>query len=246
LTWYIDKLNRLLFELTDVGNFTKNHDPEAPVDPVFAFEHLVTMDRLMRKTLLAMSLDDAPAGNLMVFEIAELYDGLSERFGNCKPNSAIQFQKAEFFKTLFDTQEGPSLITPPFADLPSPFDRYFSNLASDVYQKIEQTVLDSIWVRSKVTPNGILVRDQELSKEETMPVSNFVGEVMRAYRNAHHGYFSADRVSRNRPSRFLFLVDGNLPVEISALPVLWWLAYLANPEAMVGWKYLQVGAYGPP
>ncbi|HEV2970535.1 MAG TPA: hypothetical protein VGY55_11245 [Pirellulales bacterium] len=65
---------------------------------------------------------------------------------------------------------------------------------------------------------------------------------MRAYRNSHHGYFSADANSNNRPSRYLFLVDGNLPAEIMALPALWWLAYLADP-GMIGWKHLPIGAF---
>jgi hypothetical protein len=74
LRWFIDRVNRLLYELTDVANFTQDRDPQAVLDPVFAFEHLLTVDRLLRKTLLAMSLNEAPAGNLMAFEIADLYD----------------------------------------------------------------------------------------------------------------------------------------------------------------------------
>ena len=65
---------------------------------------------------------------------------------------------------------------------------------------------------------------------------------MRTYRNAHHGYFSADSKSHNRPSRYLFLTDGNLPAEMTAVPALWWLAYLADP-GLVGWKHLPVGAF---
>ncbi len=241
LRWYIRQLNRLLYELVDVANFTKDHEPQAVVDPVFGFEHLLTIDRLLRKTILAMSLDEAPAGNLMVFEIADLYDTLSERFENRKTNGNL-FQKMEFFKTFFDTQEGPAMIAPRFAHLPTPFDKYLSDLTMQVYGKIEETVLRSVWLSSKVTPQGVLVRNEDLSQENPMAVPKFVGEVMRAYRNAHHGYFSADPASKNRPSRFLFLVDGNLPVEMSALPILWWLAYLAEPR-LIGWNHLEINAY---
>jgi hypothetical protein len=235
LRWFIDRVNRLLYELTDVANFTRDHDPQAVLDPVFAFEHQLTVDRLLRKTLLAMSLDEAPAGNLMAFEIADLYDTLSERFGNHK-------NKAGFFKKLFDTQEGPALLRSRFAGMPAPFASYFADLSAQVYRTIEETVLASVWRPGKVTPGGVLVRDKDLINETPMPVPQFVAEVMRAYRNAHHGYFSTDPVSQNRPSRFLFLVNGNLPVEMSALPVLWWLAYLSDP-GLVGWKHLPVGAF---
>jgi hypothetical protein len=88
-----------------------------------------------------------------------------------------------------------------------------------------------------------MVRDKNLTGEGAIPVPQFVAEVMRAYRNAHHGYFSADPVSQNRPLRFLSLVNGNLPVEMSALPVLWWLAYLADPS-LVGWKPLGINTCG--
>jgi hypothetical protein len=232
LRWFIDRVNCVLFELTDVANFTEGHDPQAILDPVFAFEHQLTVDRLLRKTLLAMSLDEAPAANLMAFEIADLYDTLSKRFGNHK-------NKTEFFKKLFHTQDGLALLAPRFAGMPAPFASYFADLTAQVYRKIEETVLASVWRPGKVTPAGVLVKDKDLANEAPMPVPQFVAEVMRAYRNAHHGYFSADKVSQNRPLRFLFLVNGNLPVEMSALPVPWWLAYLADP-GLVGWKPLGI------
>jgi hypothetical protein len=235
LRWFVERLNRLLYELTDAANFTEDHDAQAAIDPVFGFEHQLTVDRLLRKTLTAMSLDEAPAANLMAFEIADLYDSLSERFDNHK-------NKTEFFKKLFHTKDGPALLIPRFGGLPAPFADYFADLTTRTYAEIEETVLASVWRPGKVTASGVLVRDKNLATETALPAPQFVSEVMRAYRNPHHGYFSADPVSQNRPSRFLFLVNGNLPVEMSALPVLWWLAYLADP-ALVGWKHLPLGAF---
>jgi hypothetical protein len=241
LHWFIGRVNRLLYELTDVANFTQDHDPQEVLNPVFAFEHQLSVDRLLRKTLLAMSLDEAPAGNLMAFEIADLYDTLALRFGHRKTTND-PYKSTEFFKALFHTQEGPALLTPYLATLPDPFASYFADLAAQVYHKIEETVLASVWRPGKVTPGGVLVRDRDLANESPMPVPQFVAEVMRAYRNAHHGYFSADPTSQNRPRRFLYLVNGNLPVEMSALPALWWLAYLAD-QGLVGWKPLAINAY---
>jgi hypothetical protein len=168
LHWYIARLNRLLYELTDACNFPKGGDPEVAVDPVFGYEHRLTVDRLMRKTLLAMSLDDAPTGDLMGFEVADLYDGLSERFRNCKADG-VRFQKTEFFKTLFDTQEAPALLVPRLVQLPQPFGAYFTDLATEAYRKIEETVIGSVWPSSKVQQGGVLVRNEDLSKEVLMP-----------------------------------------------------------------------------
>jgi hypothetical protein len=236
LRWFLGRVNRLLYELTDVANFTQDHDPEAPVDPVFGFEHLLTEDRLLRKTMLAMSLEEALTAKLMAFEIADLYDTLSERLQG-------RTGKTVFFKRLFHTQDGPALLSPLLGRLPSPFGDYLRDLTAELYAKVEQALLDSVWVRSKVTANReVVVRNEDLTAEAPTPLPQFVAELMRAYRNAHHGYFSTDPGSRNRPSRYLFLVDGNLPAEMSVLPVLWWLAYLADP-GMVGWRHLDIGAY---
>ncbi len=85
------------------------------------------------------------------------------------------------------------------------------------------------------------MRNKDLSAEVTVPRADFVADMMRAYRNGHHGYFTAADKS-NRPSRYLFLTDGDLPAELGALPGLWWLAYLADPT-LVGWKHLPVNEY---
>lgn len=85
-------------------------------------------------------------------------------------------------------------------------------------------------------------KKKDMSKEEMISRPDFVAELMRAYRNAHHGYFSAADERNKRPSRYLFLADGDLPAEIMALPALWWLAYVADPS-MVGWKYLPIDRF---
>src|SRR5205814_6525860 len=53
LKWYVGQANRLLYELADVANFTEDQKPDGLIDPVFAFEHHLTVDRILRQTLLA-------------------------------------------------------------------------------------------------------------------------------------------------------------------------------------------------
>ena len=237
LKWYINRLNRLLYELTDVANFTEKRNPNGCIDPVFAFEHHLTVDRLVRKTLLAMSLEEVGTAKHLVFETADLYDGLSKLFGNHSEDTG-------FFKQLFHTETGPTILRNRLGQLPAPFGPELSELAGHLYHRIENTVINSIWRKSKVTQQGVMVRKKrDLSQEELVPRPAFVAGLMRAYRNAHHGYFSEGDRSNKRPSRYLFLADGDLPAEITALPALWWLAYLADP-GMVGWKHLPVDTYG--
>ncbi|MBA4190908.1 MAG: hypothetical protein C0467_23210 [Planctomycetaceae bacterium] len=235
LRWYLGRVNRLLSELTDVANFTQDREIEAPIDPVFAFEHQLTVDRLARKTLLSMSLEEPGTAKFMAFEVAELYDGLSSMFGNHTGAS-------DFFKRLFHSVEGPALLRDRLAQLPAPFGTELPALADRLYKTIEDTVIESVWLKSKLTPGGVLVRNKNLSSEVVVPRADFVADLMRVYRNGHHGYFTAGDKQGNRPSRYLFLTDGNLPAELSALPPLWWLAYVADPT-MLGWKHLPVGEY---
>src|SRR5262249_55844965 len=114
LEWYTGRVNRLLYELTDVANFTEDNAPEGYINPVFAFEHHLTVDRLARKTLLAMSLEEVGTAKHLVFEIADLYDGLSTLFGNHTGASS-------FFKRLFHTAEGSAILRDRLSQLPAPF-----------------------------------------------------------------------------------------------------------------------------
>jgi hypothetical protein len=59
LRYLIDRVHRLLSELTDAANFTRGQD--------------LTADRQPRKALLAVSVAEPPAGNQMAFEVADRY-----------------------------------------------------------------------------------------------------------------------------------------------------------------------------
>jgi hypothetical protein len=233
LRWFVEAGNRLFFELTDLTNFTAGFVPTGPIDPIFAFEHSITIDRMIRKTLGAMLLYEISSAKATVFEVADLYDANSELFSGTG--------KTEFFKTLFDTKDGLALIRSQLATLPIPFADYFQGLATELYGELEQTILESVWLKSKVGSAGVSVRNKALTGENVEPSNKFVANVMRALRNAHHGYFSSGAPQKG-PSRYLFPITGNVPDSITALPTLWLLAYLANPK-LTGWNHLEVSHY---
>jgi len=220
--------------LTDVANFTAGRRPDGDIDPVFCYEHMLTVDRLVRKTMLGMSLNEVGTAKMQVFEIAEIYDQLSMRFGNSSGAT-------DFFKRLLHGTHGPNLLRPRLATLPEPFATDLTRLTDAAYSAIVRYMVETVWVEKKVTATDVLVKDKAGSGETAMPHADFVAELMRAYRNAHHGYFTASD-QQKRPSRFLFMVDGALPNELTVLPMLWLLAYLPDPS-LVGWKHLPVGAF---
>ena len=55
-----------------------------------------------------------------------------------------------------------------------------------------------------------------------------------------HGYFTDADKDKRRPSRYLWMVDGNVPDSITSLPALWLLAYLVD-QTFVGWNPLPIG-----
>ncbi len=233
LKWFVSKGNRLYYELTDVANSTDDFDPEKPIDPVLAFEHQLTIDRLIRLTLGVMSVNEVSSAKGGVFEVADLYDAMSELFAKTR--------KTEFYKRLFNTNVGTNLVSSEFTTLPAPFDAYFRDLTTAIYGELETKIMDSIWLKSKVTPVGVLVRNAALTADNIEPNHKFVANVMRALRNAHHGYFTSPDGSK-RSSRYLYPITGNVPDSITTLPALWLIAYLANPS-FAGWKHLQVSHY---
>jgi hypothetical protein len=191
------------------------------------------VDRLLRKTLLSMSLEEVGTAKLMAFDVADLYDTLSQMLQGTRPT--------DFFKDLFHPAYGPALLRGRLGQLPPPFGSDLPALADQLYRQIQQTVIESVWLRSKVTPSDVLVRDRTLAVESPVTHADFVAELMRCYRNGHHGYFTAAD-NQARASRYLHLVDGNLPAEMMALPALWWLAYLAD-TGIVGWNPLPINKY---
>jgi hypothetical protein len=101
LRWYVEHLNRFLFELTDLANFTKK--PDGFIDPVFAFEHFLTIDRLARQTLLSMTLEETGAAKGLIFAGADIFGALAQRHG-------YRNNDTEFFKDLFDRTFAPDAI----------------------------------------------------------------------------------------------------------------------------------------
>ncbi len=235
--WFVNVFNRYYYELTDIANFTEDGKTDSAIDPISALEHYITIDRLIRKTLAVVSTNEPLHTKGLVFEVADLYDSLSERWGHTAKKST------QFFKDLFKVKQAATNLKQILAVVPGTVGSYVRTLVDTLYLELEEKTVKSVW-RSKnisVTPPGILVPSKKGGSPKLETHEEFVANLMRAYRNGHHGYFSSADEAK-RPSRYLSLVDGNVPDSITSLPSLWLLAYLANPS-FVGWHYLDINAY---
>lgn len=234
LRWWISRLDSFLVELLDPANFTEKHDPEGTIDGVSAFENHITMSRLLKRMAACMSVAEGSHAKTVTFEIADLLDGLMVRNQNTGDT--------EHFKHLFHPTSGLALVRAGLAGVPAPFGPYLDGLACQVYAELRASVLDSIWVPGKRGGGVVLVKSKQLTAEVPIAEDDFVAAAMRAYRNGHHGYFTAEDGSR-RPSRFLYMLDGNTPDSLGELAVLWLLSLLADPSGMAGARSLGFGGF---
>lgn len=169
--------------------------------------------------------EEPPNGKLTVFEMADVLQEL---------RGALRQQDGQgLFKRLFNPTEALALCQPPLALLPSAARPFFQSMAETVYGELRNTVAASVWIKDKVKDGRVLVRARDLRREEWEGLDEFIGTVMRALRNTHHGYFSR-LDNTNRPSRYLAMSTGNLPDSLGSLALIWVLCVLADTEAITG------------
>jgi hypothetical protein len=170
-------------------------------------------------------------------EIADIIEAQRCYWANTKPD-------ASWFKSMFHPVDGLALIRNALSAIPPPFGEYFCEMAAGLYKHLQETVMASVYVKSKITPSGsVLVKSRDGTHENEETAAEFTANVMRTLRNTHHGYFTAMDERGRRPSRYLALVSGDTPETFSYLGVLFALALLADPERMIAWRPMPVGRY---
>lgn len=221
--YYLKIINEFMYQLTDIANFTNDSNR---IDHVFCFEIYLTISRLIKRTMSIFCTKNASLIKYSVFEVADIYDSLNSLFN--KAGETI------FFKKLFNPEKALKILEPCLKKLPEPFCSYTITTLKNIYAELKGTIEDSIWLEDIKDGDKVKVMNKNLDNEQEETLDDFVANLMRAYRNAHHGYFTA-LDNKNRPSRYLSIVKGDLPDSISFLPILWLLAFLNEPQ-IIGWK----------
>jgi hypothetical protein len=230
LGWLIDRLNVLLREVADPAN----SETDGCIDFTFALELNLSLIRLMRRVLHGMATEEPPAGKFLAFEVADIIDQLSRQFRRTADTAV--------FKLLFNPIASRELIRRVLGAVPLGAREMILIALDDIYDDLQGSVIESIWVPGKVGEAGVRVKRADLQGERVEDIGEFVGTLLRVLRNTHHGYFTRGD-QRARPSRYLALTNGNVPDSISSLPFFWLLALLADPGAFVGWSPLPVSAF---
>jgi len=234
LTRYsIERFSRTLWHSTDVAE----HCPPSSevIAPLAAFEFGLTLDRVMRKGVLAVLGNSEGDRKDDCFEIADLLEELwSQR--NARQGGS------SYFKKLFNRSDALDLLGRCVADAPAAAWPAILPAVREAYDRLVDGISSSVVIDSKIVSAGILVRTKKLDQEVVEPVELFVANVIRALRNAHHGYFTAND-SASRPARYLSLVSGHLPEEVSLLASFWVWAAVTSPEAMFDRPWMPVGGF---
>jgi hypothetical protein len=207
------------------GTDLTSHLEGGIVDFVTAYEHALTVDRLLRKAVTANVASQSALRKGATFEIGDILEELARLWRN-NP-------QAEVFKPLFNPSIGPALLDQALAGAPQPWRGLLLDGAKAVYEDLRATIEQSIVVPVKKTSNGVMVLNRQLNTEALESLDVFTANVLRALRNTHHGYLTR-RDGQARPSRYLGLVTGALPDTFTYIGVLAGLAYLANPVGLVG------------
>lgn len=226
--WMAARFNELAFHLADPCEFVV----DGCVDAVTTFEFALTVDRVLRKAISCVASEENAVRKAGAQEIADLLETLR----SFRDPAA---GKTAFFKQLHHATDGLALVRSCCAGMPQPFADVFVDSAKHAYDELVAAVRASVWVKSKLTAGGVMVKSKDLSTEKEESSADFSANVVRALRNAHHGYISEQDPS-NRPSRYLAIITGDTPDSMAYLGTLWALALLSDPQKMLAWNWLPI------
>ncbi|MBS0191831.1 MAG: hypothetical protein U0573_12585 [Phycisphaerales bacterium] len=224
LEWIAERATALLRAVSDVTNYVPPDAGGHPIDWSWPQEQLWTIDRIIRRTVQVQSAEAPFVNQTAVFEIADCWSELRGRWTKEKVVNS--------FKRLFAPSAPADYLNQCFGTIPEPWKSRFIAETSRVYSGTKESVIHSVWAKSKFRDNGIdLAERAGESQIETW--DEFIPNLFRALRNTHHGY--TPQHDQESVRRRLLLSDGDFGWEFTYLPAIWLLAFLGDPRVFIGW-----------
>jgi len=227
VNWSIDKVDELVRVLCDATQFNEKNDP-IKIDPIYGLEYGFSFSHLLKLGLSIIGSRGKYINKSFLFQIADIMAAMAKA-GDLSFGNEAEFAKGLFQKNVKGNQVISILLNSKVKGL-----TLFSKALDQVYDKYEKTIIDSIWYTSKSTSTGISVKRRDLVAETIIPKSQFSGEITRALRNSHHGYFTRNDPRGNRPSRYLSIITGEIPDDAPSLAIGWILALLESRQQLIG------------
>lgn len=221
---FILKFNHSLRLRLDVTNYRKGKD----IDFIAAFERFSTFERITMELNRCQTAEDGFSARILSFAMLDKFAELI-RVPGIDPGKTFHHFVTRQFKD--------KSLLPRFKNLPPPFDGFFHQECNQIFDSLYYTVLGKkgLWMTYRKTAKGIRTRewDKYLSlfqdAASLCSEEEFVGEIVRAIRNTHHGYVS-NKDKKRRFSIFGSMHTGKLPDQFTAIPQLIWLTTFEDPR----------------
>lgn len=226
LDWLATQAEQLLRDSLALPPFS---DDEGFIKFGDCWQHHFTLDRLFRRGILCTAGSSITTRLDSFFDSVDVMGGVREYWG--KP-----IADDRFFRDIFTPGESTRAIRHAFSDAPRVIQTLIENQLDALHEELSKKLRDSIPFESIVKEDGesVKFRDPYSDHGEFVEQSweEFVGRMMRALRNTHHGYLMANPNSR----RYLGLTTGNIPDSITHFGVLLALAAAVDPEGLLGFE----------
>ncbi len=233
--WLVSRLDQWTLSIYDCTNYVEKLKDTTVIEPVSGFEFVMTINRIVGRLGALMQLKDIGVAKPIVFEIADLMATLRVRLRSGSGQSEV-----DEFKDFFNAGKTQQLLCDILKTIPGVGDN-LADQAECAYRELVEVIKQSILFKDRLTATGVMVPGKTAGTEREEPFEQFAANVIRVLRNGHHGYFTEGDDSR-RVSRYLWMVSGNVPDSIRALPMLWFLAYITEPS-FLGWNAPGYGVF---
>jgi hypothetical protein len=234
IAFFIDRFNIHTENRIEVCNHVDGDN----IDFISCFEKYLTLDRILIECIMVATATNPATARLMTFAVLDKFQEL------CLFPGVQQTRNFHYFCTRPFLN---NVLLPSFAMMPAPWNAFFTDVASRLYDDLYSTIRSAqgVWPNYLVQPGGgvRVYRDwnqrppQFVDRPAPLTDDDFVGEYVRSARNTHHGYISDDD-RRRRFACYGSISTAFLPDSFTQLPLLITLAEFINPRSLSGYCWL--------
>jgi len=230
LDWISAKYSDQLFERCAPDGFVREQSGQ--VDFAFMWAHNASISRIVQRATACITSNSITDRKLALFEVLEIIGGLKHEWSGQPPH--------QFFESAFDSSVTAASLEAALDTAPERLRAEILSMAIEVLDELEQHICRSLVIPSRANDNGVQMPCHDSDKEEYKSWPEFIGGLMRALRNSHHGY-----ALKPNNMQYFPLVTGNIPDSITHLGAILGLAAILAPRAITGWNWPAVGEAPP-
>ncbi len=234
IAFFIDRFNAHTENRVEVCNYVDGDN----IDFISCFEKYLTLDRILLECIMVATATNPATARLMTFAVLDKYQELCSFPGVQQTRNFHYFCTRPFLNNV---------LLPTFAAMPAPWDDYFTDVATRLYDDLYSTIrsTEGVWPNFLVqTGGGVRVyrewdppTHEFVDRPAPFTDDEFVAEYVRSARNTHHGYIS-DGDRRRRFACYGSISTAFLPDSFTQLPLLITLAEFVNPNPFSGHCWL--------